>query len=188
MQKKGRSGHEMLVVVDFSIGTKINMCFFSSYNIYIYIYLFIYLYIITATSPPSMKRNLLHYVLFLYHQYFDDLQQTLQKDCWRVFATWPTVFGYLVVYFFFGGGVGLVSLFLRLKHDLFKASVCSLFWHFIWQHFIWFIWSKPHWYVHVWSFLTELCRESLPNSCVPGWYYSEYSSYLAFKSLYFMFE
>ena len=29
--------------------------------------------------------------------------------------------------FFFGGGVGLVSLFLRLKHDLFKASVCSLF-------------------------------------------------------------
>ena len=25
--KKGRSGHEMLVVVDFSIRTKINMCF-----------------------------------------------------------------------------------------------------------------------------------------------------------------
>ena len=43
MQKKGRSGHEMLVVVDFSIGTKINMCFFSSYNIYIYIHIFIYL-------------------------------------------------------------------------------------------------------------------------------------------------
>ena len=94
-----------------------SICVFSSYNIYIYvfifIYLFIYLYIITATSPPSMKRNLLHYVLFLYHQYFDDLQQKLQKDCWRAFTTWPTVFGYLVVYIFFWG-VGLVSLFLRL--------------------------------------------------------------------------
>ena len=166
-----------------------SICVFFPHIIYIYIHIFIYLSL-------------------YYHRYISTIHEeklaTLCPFSISSIFWWPSANiaeGLLArVYdltdrfwlprciLFFGGGVGLVSLFLRLKHDLFKASVCSLFWHFIWQHFIWFIWSKPHWYVHVWSFLTELCRESLPNSCVPGWYYSEYSSYLAFKSLYFMFE